>query len=420
MDRIEQRVRDSLRARAAEVEPSTDLWDQVGQRIARRQRWRVSAWALAGVTAVAVGVLVVPGLLDRGIIPPEIGPATPSEEQVTEEPTEAPVEEPVETPREDPGEVAPEPGPAEDDEQVAEPTGVIEPVVAVHQSDLVLVTPEGATTLVSLPEEGESWFLSVAVRPGSTVDDLTIVTTTSAEGFQDLRWTRVVDGEVVVPFEAFEAQYAPAAATQDGAWVSSVVWAPDGGSVAWLDQTPEGTTLRTVGWDDGPGTGRTADDQAAFGVDQLPNGAMLDDWVALDGDRSLIRATMADSNEGWYGIPMERQGDGALAAEPPEVFSVDDPSLGPVGAVGGETEEGEPRWLVRLGFDGAVLWDVVAGTQTDLPGDLLPGDGFADLWLRPHGEGALVGSRNQATSYLVIDDATTPIEVATTDVAGIR
>lgn len=418
MDRMEQRVRDSLRARAAEVEPSTELWDEVGQRIARRQRWRVSALALAGATAVAVGVLVVPGLLDRGIVPPEIAPTT-TEEGAVEEPAESPVEEPVEA-GEDPDEATPDPGPGEDDEQVAVATGLVEPVVTINQNALSLLTPEGATTLVTLPEEGHSWFLSVAVRPGSTVDDLTIVTTTAAEGFEDIRWTRVVDGEVVVAFEAFEDQYAPAAATQDMAGVSSVVWAPDGGSVAWLDQTPEGVTLRTVGWDDGPGTGRTADDQASFGVEALPIGAMLDDWIALDDSRSLIRATMADSTEGWYGIPMERQGDGALAAGSPQVFSVDDPSLGPVGAVGGETQGGAPRWVLRLGFDGAVLSDVVAGTQSDLPGDLLPGDGFADLWLRPHGDGVIVGSRNQATSYLVVDGEATSIEPATSDLAPIR
>jgi hypothetical protein len=423
MDRIEQRVRDSLQARANDVEPSQDLWDEVGRRITRRQRWRVGALALAGATAVAVGVLVVPGLLG-GVTTPVIEPWSPSQEEADVETPAGPDEGQAEAPSEEPGD--PTDGgdgdaePTEEVDGVVGPTGVAEPVVAIDERTLVLVTPDEVRTLVTLPEEGGSWFLSVAVRPGSTVDDLAIVTTTTAEGFVDLRWTRVVDGEVVVPFEAFEGPYAPAAATDTTAGVSPVVWAPDGGSVAWLDQTPDGATLRTVGWDDGPGTGRTADDQASFGVDGLPNLTMLDDWVVIDERRSLIRATMADSNEGWYGIPMERQGDGALAAGAVETFSVPEPALGPVGAVGGVSDDGAPRWLVRLGFDGALLMDLDAGTRTDLPDELMPGDGFADLWARAHGDGVLVGSRNTASAYLVVGDELTPISVPVSDLAPVR
>jgi hypothetical protein len=213
MDRIEQRVRDSLQARASDVEPSQELWDEVDRRITRRQRWRVGAFALAGATAVAVGVLVVPGLLG-GVTTPGIEPWSPSQEETDIETPPGPDEEPadVETP---PG---PDEEPAEEAEETEEsvesvgPTGVAEPVVVIDQNALVLVTPEDTRTLVTLPEEGESWFLSVAVRPGSTVDDLTIVTTTTAEGFADLRWTRIVDGEVAVPFEAFEGIFTPSTA----------------------------------------------------------------------------------------------------------------------------------------------------------------------------------------------------------------
>lgn len=415
MDRIEQRVRDSLQARANDVEPSLDLWDEVGRRIARRQRWRVGAFALAGATAVAAGVLVVPGLLG-GLTTPEIEPVSPTQEEPGVEDPVGPDEAPVE----ESGEAEEGTEPIDDGDGTVGPTGVAEPVVVIHEDTLVLLTPTGSTPLVTLPEEGHSWFLSVAVRPGSTVDDLTIVTTTTGEGFEDIRWTRIVDGEVVVPFEAFEGPYAPAAATDDTARVSSIVWSPDGGSVAWLDQTPEGTTLRTVGWDDGPGTERRTDDDASFAVDGLPSGAMLDDWVAIDDSNSVIRATMADSNEGWYGIPMVRQADGALAAGAVETFAVPEPAIGPVGAVGGVTGDGAPRWLVRLGFDGALLMDVGAGTRTDLPGDLMPGDGFAELWARPHGDGVLVGSRNTGTAYLVVGEDLTPISVPASDLAPIR
>jgi|GEM_PF-3778858 len=407
MDRMEQRVRDSLQARAADVEPSQDLWDEVGERIARRQRWRVSAWALAGVTAVVVGVLVVPGLVGGVITPPEIeGVTQPPEDGVTEDPAEVPVEEPVDIPTDEPG-----------------PTGVIEPVVMVDGNELVLLTREEAITLVELPEEGHSTFLSVAVRPGSTLDDLTVVTTTTAEGFEDIRWTRVVDGEVLVAHEAFEGPYAPAAADSDAAWVSPVVWSPDGGSVAWFDHTPEGTTLRTVGWDDGPGTGDPADDNAAFELtDDLPSGATLDDWHEVHDTRSQIRGSLPESVDGWFAIPIERQADGALALDPTPVvvWNVPDPELGPVGAVGGETDDGAPRWVVQLTDDGPLLTDLALGQRTELPDDLLPGEGIPELWLRSSGEGVIVGSRSTATAYLVVDGDVTPIDARVTDLARIR
>jgi hypothetical protein len=399
MDRIEQRVRDSLHARAVDVEPTSDLWDEVDRRIIRRRRVRVSVWALAGATAVAAGILVVPGLLGGVISPPEIEPVGPPPA------TEEPVDEATEEPTDPPADEAPLPGPGEVPSMVVDTSLLTEPVVAVDDTSLALLTSDGATPLVELPEEGHSRFLSVAVRPGSTVDDLTIVTTTTAEAFHDIRWTRVVDGEVVEAYAAFEDQYAPAAATDDMARLSPVVWAPDGDSVAWFDHEADGrTTLRTVGWDDGPGTGSTADDDAGFSLEGLPPGSTPDDWIALDGTRSRIRATHPDSNEGWYSIEMERQADGALALVSVETVGVADAASGPVGALTGSIGDGAPRWLVRLGFDGAVLSDVRDGLDHDLPMELMPGDGFPELWTRPHGEAVLVGSWSTGTVFVIDED----------------
>lgn len=85
------------------------------------------------------------------------------------------------------------------------------PIVVAAGRTLRLVAAEGtATTLVELSAEGESTFVAASVRPGSRPDDLTVVSLTTAEGTYDLRLTRVVDGEVVVAFDALEGSYAPA------------------------------------------------------------------------------------------------------------------------------------------------------------------------------------------------------------------
>jgi hypothetical protein len=87
MDRVEQLVRDSLRARAEDVEPTPHLYRGVQERIARRRRRTLAAWVPAG--AVALGVAVaIPLVLDARPPAPSIedyaeqqltaGPASPT------------------------------------------------------------------------------------------------------------------------------------------------------------------------------------------------------------------------------------------------------------------------------------------------------------------------------------------------------
>ena len=75
-----------------------------------------------------------------------------SEPQPSEPSVEDPSEEPAPTPTQ-----APEPGAG---------ATLPEPVVTVTVKDLVLHGPDGEQVLYTLPQEGESTFLSVAVRPG--------------------------------------------------------------------------------------------------------------------------------------------------------------------------------------------------------------------------------------------------------------
>ncbi len=281
------------------------------------------------------------------------------------------------------------------------------PVVIADGRELRLLGSDAETTLVALPAEGESSFLAVSVRPGSTPEDLTVVSLTTAEGLFDVRWTRVVDGEVVVAFEAFDAAYAPAA---DAIVVDRPVWAPDGSSVAWLERTETGAQLRTIGWDDGPGTGDPATDNAAFGVDYPAAGDLrVQEWVAAtstaDG-MTEIRAVLDDFTTDWYTIPLQRQPDGAWSQPPGASVTVQPgpPADGTTFAVGGGTPAGAIRWMVRLTDDGPVLIEdpYGAAASTPLPGELLPDEGIPTVWLRTVGDGVMVGSPNTATAWHVL------------------
>jgi hypothetical protein len=63
MERMEQLIRESLQARAQDVEPTPALWLEVDRRVARRRRFQVLSWSLAGAAAVVAAVLAVPAIV---------------------------------------------------------------------------------------------------------------------------------------------------------------------------------------------------------------------------------------------------------------------------------------------------------------------------------------------------------------------
>lgn len=113
---IEELLRESLQARAQDVEPNPETWTRVQSRIRRGRTFRL---ALAGVTtaaAVLVAVAVVPGLIDR----PDVvfpGPSTPTDPD---------------------GDPAPQPVPAPDCDQ---PTGIA--ATYVREGDIWAMCVDG-------------------------------------------------------------------------------------------------------------------------------------------------------------------------------------------------------------------------------------------------------------------------------------
>lgn len=364
-------------------------------------------WTLFGVAAVAAVtalVLWLAGLASSPDDEPEPTEPTPTEP--------APDPDPEPDPDPDPGDPDPEPG----DPGPADPPGEVPVTVRADGRDLVLDGPDGSETLVTLPAEGESTWLTVSVRPGSTPDDLTLVTTTMAEGMVDLRWSRIVNGQVEVGFEALEGAHGVSSGAQR---VDRPVWSPDGDSIAWVEGHADGQVLRIIGWDDGPGTGDTATDNTSFVLDEVATGDHLavQDWVAPSAgepERTHIRATLDDFSPQWWRIELVRQADGAwsLASSPVEV---DGPAVeatpGTLPALAGVGDEGLPRWMLWLTDAGPVLLEdpYVEQEVTSLPDELLPGDGIPRLWLRESDGGVLVVSASMATAWWFDGTELTPL-----------
>ena len=364
---IERRLRDVLQTRAEDVEPTPQLWRRVEDRIARRRRWRVVSFAVAGAGAAAAAALVVPALI--GVTapePPEIAdaPSGPAHDEAADEsePDVAADEGEPDVAGDDP--VAEDPSTAPDPDDVpdlAEP--LPEPVVLLGAQWLRTfddwVNP---VDLASLPSDGLAAFREVAVRPGSTPDDLTVVVrAVDHDDAAHLRWARFVDGEPVGEDEPFGSDRVVDAVSADGSSLSGPVWSPDGDSVAYLE-TVDGTAILHVrGWDDGPGTGDTATDNAAFELFEIGGSAWaeLDAWVATDNGRTemWLRSEQID---GYLAVGFERQADGAWArpgggTAEQRPLAVDAPAEAL--ATPARSTADRPRWSLHRGDDGPVVVD---------------------------------------------------------------
>ena len=358
---IEQRLRDALQARAHDVEPTPQLWQRVDARIARRRRWRAVSFAVAGAGAAAAAVLVVPTLIGTtGPQPPEIADAPAAPEEAPDEPEISAEDDTIaenDTMAEDPS-TAPD---TDDVPDLAEP--LPEPVVLLGAQWLrVFDDWVNPVDLASLPSDGLAAFREVAVRPGSTPDDLTVlVRAHDHDDAAHLRWARFVDGEPVGDDEPFGSDRAVDGVLTDGASLSGPVWSPDGDSLAYLETVGGTVTLHTRGWDDGPGTGDTATDNAAFEFFELGGSdwAQLDAWVATD-DGATELWLRSDQTDGYLAVRLERQADGAWArpgggTSEERPLAVDAPAEALAPGTGGVADR--VRWSLHLDDDGPVVVD---------------------------------------------------------------
>lgn len=206
MNDLEQRLRDSLQARANDVEATPHLWEDVQRRVRRRDLRTVLTWAsgvAAAAAAVVAAVVVVPTLLDA--------PA----QDVTVDPVPSEISEPT-------------PEPSEDGALV--PDAATNLVVATDR-EINLTDLEGnvLATLASYPSsEFEGRILSVAVSPRAAQGELLVAFTVLQEGNVELR---------IVGADNQVRTIATTHVGWDGLLAPQPVWSPDGSQLGWIDTT---------------------------------------------------------------------------------------------------------------------------------------------------------------------------------------
>lgn len=347
-------LRTSLHERADDVEPTPELWQQVQRRVARRRAMPLLVWTAAGVAAAVTAVAVVPGLVDRMdegfVIDPAQSPTAPAS----------------------PGEVARGPVAA----------APLTHYVAVVDGRLVLRGLDGSEQVLW---QGESEVRTVAVRPGSTPEDLTVAFVTAAEGMLDLRLLSAA-GE-----EALSLGAGPGAVTP------GPVWSPDGRTVAVASGGDAGSGLVIVDIQDlregdadlsrvplagveEPGTGR-----------RDPSALRLQDW-ASGGDGEILwftslgelrRAPIGRVGDGWDVGVLERADGDAYVVDIATGADGTQYRLLAGGTSSGDAEGGGLALEFdneRLTFDGLATAEPSAAWMTAVDGGAILGSG-SDAYL---------------------------------------
>lgn len=435
---LEERLRASLQARAEDVEPTPALWNRVEEKAMRRNRWRVGLVALGAAAAVAVAVLAVPAILDGPFRVDDLPDPADTPGGVTEpgDGTEAPTE-PTEPPRGD---------------------DALRPFLVVTDGT-ALYLDEGAdggemTELAGYGGSGEPWGpLAIAVRPGSTVDDLTVATVFTVEGDPEIAVHRFVDGAAVP--ESYRLGRAAIAGQAVAA--PTVAWSDDGRFLAWTsfaDNTGEtDPTLRVLTWQ--RAVDMTAQgDEPADAAASLPlesssvtaTDLRLQDWTgptATLDDQSTVWFTTIGAQAASMTVTVNAPGgcveDGTTITDNPEcprievVTGVEEAffEAGAIADIGHEPSGTRYVLAVRSSGDqdaeGATLTlqyepdsdeqrmievpDAVAGT-TAAPGDrwleVVPGGPLVvgvgtQAWILQLPDGALDGPRGQTITPVMVD-----------------
>ncbi|MTV25896.1 hypothetical protein FTX61_10815 [Nitriliruptoraceae bacterium ZYF776] len=387
MDPIERQVRESLRTRADDVEPTPALWREVDRRLARRRRLRAWTWlpVAASLIAAAVAIPMVVG-----------GDEVPRIDDVLG--TDGPEETPTDPVGPDDGDAPRDVDGTDADEAPLALDLPTAPVVVAAEQRVSLVGPDGTLELATFPTEGESVVLEVAVQPGSTPDDLTAIVVTTGEGFTELRWVDVRDGEVVGRGSITEPPLAAVSTTETDVVIEGTSWSPAGDRLAWLERHRDGTgtVLRTIAWAGEPGEGApgscpavgpgvdecepAADEEVSFPVPELDGtGARLAGWVASD-TAAAFQFVAPDGDPGYWvwslGIGTDTI---PTVDDSPQRIEVDEPDVTAVLDIAGGT-------VLRRTADGVevvlpdreVLATLPDGDRREIPSGLVAaGDGGA-------------------------------------------
>lgn len=316
MDPIEQRVRDSLRQRADDVDAATSAYTDVERHIARHRRRRAAGWTVAGVAAVAAAVAIVPNLLAIGDpAPPEVA-ETPDDPLIVPEATD-------------------------------EPTHAL---VGLSDGTITLVDLEDEQrTDLSLRDDAE--VVSMSVSPGATPQDFVAAYVAEFEDRAELRTqvrstatgtqTDAGTGIDVTDLPGATGDATSVAVSPDGGWLAFTVPAAEAGAAPAVYAAPIDAATARIEIDQVVGLQATASGDPSDAI------AELLEWsgdVGADGDVSHLWVRGEPAGDGETGqvarLAIERTDDGF--------------------AVG--------RFETRVAPEGAV--DVSTGFRADADGEL--------------------------------------------------
>lgn len=230
--------------------------------------------------------------LDEDASADDVTTDTDGSDGQTEEPTSAePADEPA-------GE------PASEDEGAQHTTTL---TVGFDERTVTVFATDGSEVVgFGLPDERLDRVTDVVVRPGATATELDAVVVVLRGEVYRLYHLGVTDGREG-SFTAFPDHLQPQDVLEA---VMTVTWTPDADSLLWTEPSGDGVVLRSVGWEDGPGTDRPADDNASF-VLELPADVSIDGFEVVGDNRWTVQLT--DGMGTPHEVVMERQADGALA-----------------------------------------------------------------------------------------------------------
>ena len=375
---IEDRLRQSLHARAQDVTPDPGLYARVQSRIRRGRTFRLALAGLATALAVTGIAVAAPAVINRRV---ELIPG-PLATQPVPEPT---------------------------------PTGTsaggshdLPPFVYNSTSRLYLMA--SAQSAPEMLTQANYVTMEPAVRPSSTTTDLEVVYRSASGSSRDgacgrldyrrtsvdpLEFDTVVDGDVATgcPMDP--------------------IFSPDGRDLAWLARDDAGWSIDTTEW----ANGKLGENNAGFGLPWPADQPVdIQDWVWTELTAStakgyLVVRTQRDGGWMLLRFPIERQADGALALtlEPlpitamgggltPVAFTsgggVDESTyvmeidMAPAGIEGG-------RIVRRVGAEGAGVLDL----PPELFNNTNPPFDVADLWMSAVGDTLVYGNAGHQMAW---------------------
>ena len=395
---FEERLRESLQARAEDVTPDPAMFAAVQSRIRRRQ---LARWSLAGVGAlglVAVATVVFPTLTDRRV---EFEPGPVATQPGSEAPT------PTATPI------------------AAGAMPVAEGLFFTDGLSTYAIAPDGeSATLLwegdpagHCPNGGcaaDPLITDVAVDPGGSWSGLTVLERLS-QNCGELTWgTADLSGD--------EPVLGGGGITPQQQCPGGAVFSPDGRHIAWISagSEPGAWALGTVDWT-GSGIG---EDDVTFGLD-LPSDAVVQIqdwyWTQQSDDTAAgsiaLSVTLNDERQ-VYLLAVERQGDGALAVSgDPEPTSLHE-GYGAAAFADSQSGDGRITYALLVSRENQ-QWSVVRSetrtpgmgpdhsAQRDLPDAMVPPvpSDVSDIWISALGNTVVFGD-GQGQAWLIEFDET--------------